>query len=94
MIIHFGPRFSGRVIVPFTLLLLYVSLFMGVLTASIPPPALAALLSAGLSWKILSVCRKDYLSPERMLGLRKTAFLTHLVICGSVAVSPLAENLV
>jgi len=78
MVILFGPRVSGRFGVAALSALFGATLLVDVLTASITPWALAALLSFGLVWRIVAVSWKEYASPTRMLEARKGAFTLHL----------------
>ena len=89
MVMLFSPRFSGRYIVLALVLLLFVSIVLAILSASIHPLALIALLSAGVAWKILTISWNGYFHPERMLKVRKKAYVLYFVICMIIGVSPL-----
>ena len=51
--------------------------------------ALVALLTVGLVWKIVTVSWNEYSSTERMVEMRKNAFVLHLATCSIIAVSSL-----
>jgi 1,4-dihydroxy-2-naphthoate octaprenyltransferase len=78
MVILFGPRFSGRVVVPALSLVLGATLFVAAFTASIPPWALAVALSFGLVWGIVAVCWTEHADSARLLETREKAFTLHL----------------
>ena len=79
MVIMFGPRFSGRFGTLALSVLFGATLLGAVLTGSITPWALVALLSLGLVWRIVEVSWKEYAYPTRMLEARRKAFTVHLV---------------
>jgi 1,4-dihydroxy-2-naphthoate octaprenyltransferase len=79
MVILFGPRFSGRFGTLALSALFGATLLGAVLTGSITPWALVALLSLGLVWRIVEVSWKEYADPTRMLEARRKAFTVHLV---------------
>ena len=54
------------------------TLLVAVLTASVSPWALVAVLSFGLLWRIVAVSWTDYANPTRMLAARKSAFTLHI----------------
>jgi 1,4-dihydroxy-2-naphthoate octaprenyltransferase len=89
MVISFGPRFSGRFVVPALSMLLYATLLLAVFTASLIPLTLIALLLVGLTWKIVAVSWNEYMCSERMLDVRKIAFMLHLATCSIIAASSL-----
>jgi 1,4-dihydroxy-2-naphthoate octaprenyltransferase len=94
MVILFGPRFSGRFVVLALSMLLYATLLLAVFTASLTPLTLIALLLVGLTWKIVAVSWNEYSCSERMLAVRKNAFMLHLTTCSIIAVSSLATLLI
>jgi len=93
MVIEFGPRFSGRYGVLALAVLFFATLLLVVLSGSINPLALIALLSGGLALKIVSVSWTAYSCPDRMIKVRKKAFMLHLAICGIIAASSLVTQL-
>ncbi len=84
-----GARFSGRVAVPAISGALCATLLLAVLSASIAPWALTALLSLGLLWRIASVSWSDYADASQMRKVRVRAFTVHLAVCTIIAVSSL-----
>ena len=90
MVVLFGPRFAGRFIAPTLAMLFYAVLFLAVLTSSIAPLALCAVLSSGLMWKIVAVSAKEYANPARMRAARSSVLMLHLVTCIVIAASSLA----
>ena len=90
MVLLFGPRFSARFVVLALSLLFYATLFLAVLTGSVSPWALVAVLSFGLVWRIVAVSWKEYADPTRMPEARKSAFALHFVTCIILAASSLA----
>jgi len=93
MVILFGPRFSGRYGVLALSMLLFVTLFLAVLSGSIIPLTLIALLLGGLAWKIVAVSWTEYSYSDRMIDVRKSAFMLHLATCGMIALSSLVTQL-
>jgi len=93
MVIEFGPRFSGRVVMLVLSILFYATLFLAVFTTSIMPLALITLLLFGLVRKIVAVSWNDYASQTRMLEVRMNAFMLHLATCIIIAASSLAALL-
>ncbi len=89
----FGARFSGHIAVPVISAALCATLLGAVLSASVMPWALTALLSLGLMWRIVSVSWSDYTDASKMLKARKGAFVVHLVVCVIIAASSLAAVL-
>lgn len=85
----FGPRLSGRLILPALTLSLYLAILLVVFTASITPWTLAALFTTSLAWPILALSWRDYANPSRMLTASRIAFWLHLVTGGIMVVSPL-----
>jgi 1,4-dihydroxy-2-naphthoate octaprenyltransferase len=94
MVIEFGPRFSGRFVVLALSMLLYATLLLAVFTASLTPLTLIALLLVGLMWKIVTVSWNEYSCSERMLAVRKNAFMLHLATCSIIAASSLLAQLI
>ena len=80
---------SGRMVVPAISGALCATLLLAVLSASIAPWALTALLSLGLLWRIASVSWSDYADASQMRKVRVQARLVHLVVCVIIAVSSL-----
>lgn len=93
IVILFGPRFSGRVILLALSILFYATLLLAVFTASITPWALMAVLSFGLVRTIVAVSWKEYANPTRMLKARRNAFRLHLATGIIIAASSLVELL-
>jgi 1,4-dihydroxy-2-naphthoate octaprenyltransferase len=92
MVIDFGPHFSGRYGVLALSMLWFATLLLAVFSASIVPLALVALLAVGLVWKIVTVSWNEYSSTERMVEIRKHAFVLHLATCSIIAVSSLVTQ--
>lgn len=90
LVILFGSRFSGRYGVLSLALLYFVTLLGAVISVSITPLALIALLLIGLVWKIVTISWNEYSCSERMRDVRKLAFVLHLVTCSIIAISSLA----
>ncbi len=84
-----GARLSGRLVVPAVSAALCATLVVAVLSASTMPWALTALLSLGLMWGIVSVSWSDYADTSKMLKVRTSAFIVHLVVCVIIAASSL-----
>lgn len=93
MVIDFGPRFSGRFVVLALSILLYAMLLLAVFSASIIPLTLIMLLLGGLVWKIVAVSWKKYSCADRMIDVRKKAFILHLATCSIIAASSLVTQL-
>lgn len=93
LVIDFGPRFSGRYGVLALALLLFATLLVAVFSSSINPLALAALLLGGLAGRIVVVSWTNYLCSERMIAVRRNAFVLHLVTCSTIAASSLLTQL-
>ncbi len=87
LVISFGSRFSGRVIVPMLSAFLAVTLVLAVWSKSIMPYALATLFSFGLVWRIVTVAREGYSNESRMQLAHRSAFVVHLMICIVIAAS-------
>lgn len=93
LVIDFGPHSSGRYGVLALVMLLLATLLVGVFSASVSPLALVTLLLGGLAWRIVTESWTKYSCPVRMLAVRRIAFVLHLVICVTVAVSSLLTQL-
>ena len=89
MVIDFGPRFSGRYAILAISLLFFVILLLAVFSAAITPLALIMLLFGGLAWKMVVVSWTEYSCSERMIDVRKNAFMLHLATCSIIAMSSL-----
>jgi hypothetical protein len=89
LVIDFGPHFSGRYGVLALALLLFATLLVAVFSESISPLALVTLLFGGLAWRIVTVSWTKHLCPGRMIAVRRNAYVLHLVICTTVAMSSL-----
>jgi 1,4-dihydroxy-2-naphthoate octaprenyltransferase len=77
----FGPRVSGRVVVPGLSLLVCVTILIAVLSSSVTPLALAALLSCVPIWKVVAVSWTAYADASKLMRVRTSAFAVHLWIC-------------
>jgi 1,4-dihydroxy-2-naphthoate octaprenyltransferase len=86
----FGARFSGRVVVPAIVVLFFVTLLLAVLSSSVMPLGLAALLLSGVLWRIVAVTRSGYGDVSQMLQVRSGASIVHLGLCVVLAASSLA----
>ena len=93
LVIDFGPYFSGRYGVLALALLLFATLLVAVFSASINPLALATLLLGGLAWRIVVVSWTKHLCSQSMIAVRRNAFVLHLVMCSTIAVSSLLTQL-
>ena len=89
LVILFGPRFSGRLVVLALSLLFYVTLLLAVFSSSLSPWALWIGISIGLVWKIVAMSWKDYSDPTRMQMAHSNAFRLHLAAGLIVAASSL-----
>ncbi len=92
MVIRYGARFSGRVVVPALSVLLYATLLAAVFTASLHPAALVAVLTAWLAWRMVSVSWKETADPTRMTEPLRSAAWLHLAVGVVVAASSLAAR--
>ena len=90
LVMYFGARFSGRYILLGLVTLYFVTLLVAVFSTLLNLLVLTALLSVGLVWKITRLSWNGYDFPEQMLGLRKYAFMLHLVTCSIITISSLA----
>jgi len=93
MVILFGPHFSGRYGVLALSLLFFATLLLAVFSASIIPLTLIMLLLGGLTWKIVAVSWTEYSCSDRMIDVRKNAFMLHLATCSIIAASSLVIQL-
>ncbi len=89
LVAAFGPRFSGRVGVPALLALIGATLLVAVVSGSVMPLALVALLSLPLVWRIVVASWNGYADAPRMREARSRAVLLHLVVCAAIAASSL-----
>ena len=89
MIMLFDRRFSGRYVVLALSILLFVTILLAVLSASLTPYALIALLLIGLGWKIVVISWNEYSNSKQMLEVRKKAFILHLITCIIIVTTPL-----
>ena len=80
LITEFGPRFSGRYGVSAISFLFISTILLAVFSGSVNPMMLISLLLIGLLWKIMTVSWFEYLSPECMLKMRKSASIIHFSI--------------
>jgi len=78
LVIDFGLKFSGRFGVLALSILFYTTLIVAVFSGSTSPLILTLFLSVGLVWKIIGISWNEYLDPERMYTLSKSAYLMHL----------------
>ena len=93
MVILFGARFSGRLVVPALSTLFFASLLLAVASGSLNPLALFSLVLAGLVWKIVSVSWNGYANATQMQNVRMNASLVHFATCIIIAMSSLATFL-
>jgi 1,4-dihydroxy-2-naphthoate octaprenyltransferase len=77
----FGRRFSGRVVVPGLSVFLCVTLLVAVLSASVMPLALVALILAVPMWKAVRASWNAYDNASAMLGAQSSAFAVHTGLC-------------
>ncbi len=93
LVIDFGPHFSGRHGVLALAMLFFATLLLAVVSASINPLALVTLFLGGLAWKIVAASWTEHSCPERMIAVRKNAFVLHFVTCSTIAASSLLTQL-
>ncbi|MCP4658124.1 MAG: prenyltransferase [bacterium] len=93
MVILFGPHFSGHYGVLALSMLLFATLLLAVLSGSVIPLALVALLLVGVAWRIVAVSWTEYSCSDRMIDVRNNAFMLHLATCGIIAASSLVTQL-
>ncbi len=89
----FGARPSGRVVVPAISGVLFVTLVVAVLSSSVMPLALAALILSGVVWRIVAVSWSAYDDVSQMLQARARAVVVHLGLCIILTASSLGEVL-
>jgi hypothetical protein len=80
-----GLKAQGVVLV--LSLLFYATLFLAVLTSSMPPWALATLLTVGLVRTIVAICWHEYGGSARLPAARSKAFAVHFVTGIVIAVA-------
>lgn len=89
MVMLFDQRFSGRYVVLTLSILLFVTILLAVLSASLTPLALIALLSIGLGWKIVVKSWNEYSNSKKMIEVCKKTFILHLITGIIIAITPL-----
>lgn len=89
LVIDFGLRFSGRYGVLALVISFVATLLLAVLSGSLSPLALLALLTIGHLWKIAKVCWSEYDSRERMLEVCRSTIGLHFLTGSIIAVSSL-----
>ena len=94
MVLLFGSRFSGRVIVPALSALFCATLLGAVLTGSIAPIGLIGLILIVPLLKISAAAWNGYSNPEKMIAMGRTASRVHLAACIVLAASSLTVLLV
>lgn len=92
MVIEFGPRFSGRYGTLAPSILYFAALGAAVFSASTSPWTLTALLLIGVVLKIAITSWKEYSHPERMISIRRNAYMLHLFTCLIFAASSLVAS--
>lgn len=85
----FGPRLSGRVVVPGISALLCVTVVGAVLSSSVMPLALLAFSLCVPVWRIVAVSWHAYDDAPEMLRARTAAFAVHLGLCVVLVASSL-----
>lgn len=90
LVLDFGLKFSARFGVLAILAAFFGTLIVAVISASIPPLTLIALVLILPAWKIVTIAWSEYTRPERMIALGKHAFVLHLMTGLVFVVSPLA----
>jgi 1,4-dihydroxy-2-naphthoate octaprenyltransferase len=85
----FGPRFSGRVVVPAISLGLAASLGIAIASGSVPMQSLTAFVSLAFGWRIVTASWKDYSDELVMDHARRAAVAVHAVVCLAIAASAL-----
>jgi 1,4-dihydroxy-2-naphthoate octaprenyltransferase len=91
LVVLFGARVSGRLVVPVLYLAVWLALGVAVLSASLSPWALLALLLLALTWKIPAAAWTGYENPARLREARQLGFLLHLALCLVFAASSVAN---
>lgn len=89
MVIEFGCHFSGRYGVGALSFLFIAAIILSVILGSVNPVALISLLLIGLLGKVVIVSWKEHSSPQRMIELRKYAFILHYSVGSILVVSSL-----
>jgi 1,4-dihydroxy-2-naphthoate octaprenyltransferase len=89
MVALFGPRASGRLVVPALAILYFATLGGTIGTSSLPPTVLVLLLSLGLAWRIVTVSWLGYDGSPALVEGRQKAFALHLATSIVLAASPL-----
>lgn len=82
-----GRRFSGRAVVPALSALLCATVIIAVLSSSVMPLALVALILVVPMWRGVRVSWRAYDDPSRMRGAQSTAFAVHAGLCLVLIVS-------
>jgi 1,4-dihydroxy-2-naphthoate octaprenyltransferase len=93
-VIEFGCHFSGRYGVSALSFLLILTILLPIFSGSVNSVTLISFLLVGLLWKIVTVSRNEYSFPERMIEIRKYAFIVHLAIGSIFALSSLVTILI
>jgi len=83
----FGPRLSGRVVVPAISVFLCVTILVAVMSSSVMPLALAALLLCVPIWGMLVVSWNAYDDTSKMMRVQTSARAVHLGLCVILIVS-------
>ena len=94
MVIEFGFHFSGRYGVSALSFLFISTILLSVFSGSVNSVTLISLLLVGLVWKVVTVSWNEYSFPERMVEMRKSAFILHFAIGSILAVSSLLTILI
>ena len=95
MVTLFTPIFSGRIATLIIVIILYAVLLLAVFARpSLHPLSLIALITIGLTIKIVAVSWKGFSDAARMLKARKYAFIIHLAFCIIIIVSSLVSILI
>lgn len=89
LVIDFGLKFSARFSVPSLVAAFFGTWVVAVISASMHPLTLIALVLIVPTWKIVTIAWSEYARPERMIALGRYAFVLHLVTGLIFAVSPL-----
>lgn len=76
----FGPRFSGRWVVPGLVILLYSSIVLAVISGTYSAFALLALLSIGTAKRVTVYSWHEYANPTAMLDAHKATCHLHLTV--------------
>jgi 1,4-dihydroxy-2-naphthoate octaprenyltransferase len=89
MVVRLGPRRAGRGGVVTLAVLIFLSLFFAVFTASMIPLALVAVLAFGLVRTIVVVSWKEHERPKRLVEAQVSALKLHLALGAIMAASVL-----